>query len=267
MQATLDHEQADAAQRASELDRDLRFIERLEGIRLERVEESTWAYEQLQRIDAAYATAFREFGIDLDQLDPNESKLLLSHRSDPLKLALFIDEWALIRHRVRGKNDAESWRRLIASARLVDQDAWRNAVRAHVGSDNLKALHNLAGDEGALVRQPARSLLLLAQVLRDYDHEKDDDVFRKQEYELLKRAWRLRQTNSGFAPNLRRANREDGVRYWTAAVALRPASAGAHHNLGEELAPSVLNRLTVTWTRDDYLEADSIRLHCPREPG
>ena len=66
--ALLEKEQADAAHRAAELEKDRKFLELLEAIRLAGAEQSSWS--SLRPIDDAYAKAFREFGIDPDHLDP-----------------------------------------------------------------------------------------------------------------------------------------------------------------------------------------------------
>ncbi len=83
--ALLESEQADAAHRATELDRDRKFVERLEEIRFGRAEK--WWSSSLP-FDEAYAKAFREFGIDPDHLKPETSAAaLLSQRSDPVEIA------------------------------------------------------------------------------------------------------------------------------------------------------------------------------------
>ena len=79
-------EQAEAAHGAAELDRDRRFLERLERIRLERFvkgksfvkgEDKKAKTGEAKKTDGEYATAFREFGIDIDKLDPAEAGRLL----------------------------------------------------------------------------------------------------------------------------------------------------------------------------------------------
>ena len=142
--------------------------------------------------DRSYATAFRDFGIDLDQLDPAEAGRRLDVRSNPLELAFFVDDWALVRLEVSGeecagRQDALAWRRLIAVACAADPDPWRDALRSHFGTEDRALVNRLARDEKALDEQPPRSLVLLAQVL---EAQKD----KEQAERLLKRAWR-RQPN------------------------------------------------------------------------
>ena len=93
--ADIEREQAEAAQRAAEATRDQRFLERLEAIRVERFEQGAeWAPNVT---DASYMTAFRDFGIDIDQLDPTEAGRRVRERSNRLELAFFLDDWALVR--------------------------------------------------------------------------------------------------------------------------------------------------------------------------
>ena len=107
--ALLKTERADAAHRATEADKDRRFLKQLESVRLGRAELSLWS--RSSQTDLSYAKAFRDFGVDPDQLDPIEAGRLLSDRSKPLELAFFLDDWALARRQNRDKKDSASWQR------------------------------------------------------------------------------------------------------------------------------------------------------------
>ena len=91
LQGAIEREQAEATRRAAELDRDRKFIERLEEIRFGGAEKSKWS--SLSPTDDDYARAFREFGIDPDRINPAEAGRLLSQRSEPLEMAFFLDDW------------------------------------------------------------------------------------------------------------------------------------------------------------------------------
>ena len=136
-------------------------------------------------------------------------------------------------------------------ARTIDPDRWRDAIRSQLGANDPEALRRLASDEKALASQPARGLLLLAQVVEDYEHGVDDSIQGVDVEDLLMRAWRLSPNDFWICSELGKRNR---VRFSTAAISLRPESPGAHHNLGEMLAPSSFNRLAMDWTRDEFLE-------------
>ncbi|ODU00851.1 MAG: hypothetical protein ABS79_02670, partial [Planctomycetes bacterium SCN 63-9] len=213
-------EQAEAARRADELDRDREFVKRLNRIRDQEFERAEgW---DLKRTDADFATAFREFGIDPDRLDPTRAGELLKERSDPLELAFFLDDWAQIRFDAlkdpkTGRPLNDSWRRLVAAASAIDPDPWRNRVRTLAGIDDLDAARNLARNDAELEKQPARSLLLLAQVLIGQEDKTLAEA-------ILKRAWRLRPDDFWINSQLARisSQEKDRLRFATAAAALRP---------------------------------------------
>jgi serine/threonine-protein kinase len=251
--ATLQQEQAGAAHRAAEADRDRKFIERLNRIRLTRFERGEkW---EPASSDAEYATAFREFGIDVDTLDPMESSRRLKARSDPLELAFFLDDWAYVR-RDANRPDVER-QRLIATAQAVDSDPWRNKLRTLIDRGDGQSARRIAADQKALASQPGRSLFLLANVL-EFTRDQKADESHEPVIELLKRAWRLNPNDFQICRALvevcenqenwaviHRKNtvfstkaRMDKVRFATAAVAANPWSAPSHAHLAFDLLPS-----------------------------
>jgi eukaryotic-like serine/threonine-protein kinase len=159
--ALIGHEQGDAARSAAEQQKDQRFLERLEGIRLERM----LPYVDWQRADAAYSSAFKEFGIDPDGLDPAEAGHILSQRSTPMELAFYLDDWTLVRVFTGiGRNNDGPRLRLVAALKAADPDPWRNALRERRDGWEVRAKH-LANDDKTLASQSAQSLLLLAKAL------------------------------------------------------------------------------------------------------
>jgi tetratricopeptide (TPR) repeat protein len=227
----LEREQADAAHRAAEADRDRVFVERLEAIRLERFERGNlWGPEQT---DAAYGKAFREFGLDLDRLDPAEAGGQLSRRSNPLELTFFLDDWAQARVQAEtdfmGEVKNNSWKRIIAVARFTDPDPWRNGLRVQIGEKNRDTLNILADDGKSILSQPVPSLLLLAQLLENQSRVVAERV--------LMRAWRLRPDDYRTCFQLGRLSHTEARRFLTAAVALRPGSPWAHEALAKAFLP------------------------------
>jgi len=224
-------EQAEAAHGAAELERDRKFLDRLERIRLERFEKGEkW---DAKKTDDEYATAFREFGIDIDKLDPAEAGRLLKERSNPLELAFFLDDWGWVRYQALmnwddGKPKDDSWRRLSAVARVTDPDLWRSSLRGLVGGNDHDTVNRMADDEKALVAQSARSLLLLSQVL-----EAQGDKARAEK--VLKRAWEQSPDDFSICSQLARISAKEGVRFASIAVALRPENAWSHVALAEAL--------------------------------
>ncbi len=229
--AGLEREQAAAERSVAEVERDRKVLGELEAIRATRSEH--W---DEKRTDAEYAEAFRRIGIDLDQLEPEEAGRQIARRSRSVELASFLDDWAAIHRYVGEGKDDSPWRRLLVAARVADPDPWRAALRERIGRNERAALDRLADDVEDLDVQPASSLILLAATLNDQgDSERTERV--------LRRAWRsapddfwvnhaLGYLFSREGPSL---HPEEGTRFYSAAVAIRPRSWAAHYNLGRTL--------------------------------
>ncbi len=128
-------EQAAAQRQAAERERDGKLLTELEAIRANLSEH--WNQKQADR---DYAAAFRAFGIDLDELDPDEAGKQIARRSDPVALASYLDDWSVRRRQARGKKDDVAWRRLLAEAAAADPDPWRVALRNQIRRNALEAL-------------------------------------------------------------------------------------------------------------------------------
>ena len=147
---------------------------------------------------------------------------LLSQRSDPVEIAFFLDDWTMVRRMPRNEKTTNFWQRLVAAARAIDTDPFRDAIRAQIGINDRATLRRLIDDEMTIGLQPARSLFLLAQVLRDFGYEKEEDVFTEKAHELIKRAWGLKPNDFSICSELGQPYGDESVRYSTAAVALKP---------------------------------------------
>ncbi len=227
--ADLEQEQDAAAKRVAEVERDRKLLSRLETIAGNLADDGN-----VEQMHVEYAAAFREFGIDLDQLDPKEAGKRLAQRSAPAELASYLDGWAVSLRTARGKKDEASWRRLLTAAQATDPDPWRVALRDQIGRNDRQALMRLAADPKILEIQPARSLLLLAVALQDQGN-------RGQAEQVLRRAWRLDPGDFWVNVALGElfpvedhtyARSDEGPRFLTAAVAIRPRSDAAHEYLG-----------------------------------
>ena len=186
-----------------------------------------------KRCDEDYAAAFREFGLDLDRLDPEETGRQIARRSDPVELASYLDDWAVMRRRARDKKDAATWQRLLAAARAADRDPWRAALRDQIGGRDPEALRRLADNQKELEAQSSTSLVLLAVGLI----ERGD---RRRAEQVLQCAWRMEPNDFWVNYEMSRVYRvgghyvppEDAIRYASAAVAIRPRSFAARLELG-----------------------------------
>ncbi len=236
--ADLNQERAEAQAQADTLRRDLELLHRLESI----YGALTVSFDSV-RVDAEFMAAFRDFGVDLDRLDPKEAGRLLRGRSAPIELAWYLDGAALNRVMI-GRPEAD-WRRLVEVARSADPDPWRDKVRATMGRRDPAAvamLSRLADDAKGVEAQPAWSLVILAMQLQNGigDALRAESVFR--------RAWKLKPDDffvnfllgvslrdESIPNNKMAARRAEAVNYLTAAVAIRPTSAIARAHLGVAL--------------------------------
>jgi serine/threonine-protein kinase len=178
--------------------------------------------------DAAYSRAFHDAGFDLNQDTPAELGASLKARpaSVAIAAATALDDWALVRRSDRPK-DAR-WRRPLEAARAADADPFRDRVRASLLGDDAAARQALAADPKAAELSPPSAVLLAAvlgdpaaavTLLRTTASRHPDDLWVN--YDLAVRLGQLRPPP-----------REEQVRYYSAARAVRPETA---HDLAHVL--------------------------------
>jgi tetratricopeptide (TPR) repeat protein len=185
--------------------------------------------------DAAYADAFREAGIDLESLTPAEAGAKIRARPPSVALALAgaLDDWASQRRRAR-PNDKESWRRLSDAARVADPDPWRNELRTALDQSDkaarLTALQTLA-KTAKFELLGAISLHLLGTGLNDAgDSARAESVLRTAQERHPSDVW-VNYALGAVLDELSRRN--EAIRFYTAARAIRPETA---HELAHALA-------------------------------
>jgi tetratricopeptide (TPR) repeat protein len=210
-----------------ELLRDLQMAQDLEEIRGQEGDAFEFA-----PVDQDYANAFQRFGIDVEALDPADAAERIRARGVAVELAAAVDCWALRRRERAAEADAEKWQRLVQVAQLADPDERRQQVRDALLKQDEKTLQQLAADPKTLELPPS-TLDLLGRAL--------EVVGSPEAAANLLRAAQLRHPND-FWINHRLAwclmdmpRRGDAVRFYTAAVGLRPRSPVAWVNLGAAL--------------------------------
>jgi serine/threonine protein kinase/Tfp pilus assembly protein PilF len=205
---------------------DLEMLDRLEGIRLgmTAVKDDHFDGKGASR---AYTKAFRDFGIDVFALEPAEAGRLVRGRALSVELAAALDGWAGIRA-------GAARHRLFAIARAADPDPDRDRLRRALEREDRKALAELASAKSAN-RLPAPMLISIAMVLNRMGD-------RARAVSLLVSAHRNHPgdfwINNQLAFYLQMSQPprlEEAIRYYTAALALRPHSPGAQLNLGVAL--------------------------------
>jgi serine/threonine-protein kinase len=183
--------------------------------------------------DAAYAHAFREAGLDVATLTAEEASRKIRTRPPQVVLAVAaaLDDWAAVRR--DRKKDRAGATALSALAGAVDPDAWRPGLRRALDlpdrAARLEALQPLAKDAPFDTMGPV-SLDLLGRALKDAGDPAGAEA-------VLRRAQQLHPgdvwTSYDLARTLERlAHRDEAIRYYTAARALRPETA---HELAHAL--------------------------------
>ena len=221
-----ERQQAEAAARAAESDR--RLMDHLVDIRsAEADDQGGWS------TDAAYADAFREAGLDVAAMSAAEAAKRIRARPPEVVIALAaaVDDWAAIR-RDRKKNRAGA-AALSALAATADPDTWRVGLRRALDlSDQaarLEALRHLAKATPFETLGPV-SLDLLGRALKDAGDPADSEsVLRQAQQRHPGDVW----INYDLARSLEKlARRDEAIRYYTAARAIRPETA---HELAHAL--------------------------------
>jgi tetratricopeptide (TPR) repeat protein/serine/threonine protein kinase len=212
---------------------DLKMVARLEEARLmtsSAISAKACAMD-IEGAEAEYARAFRDYGLDVDALEPGEAANRIRARPIGLQLAAALDDWSRMRRWLRGEADP-GWRHLLAVAKAADPDPWRNRLRDSWERKDREALSMLATG-GQVAELPAPALDLLGWYLWDSGATKEAVA-------LLREAQRRHPAD--FAINFdlgyclllqvwpRRC--DEAIRFLTAALALRPRAPAVYLLLG-----------------------------------
>jgi serine/threonine-protein kinase len=228
---TLEHAEAKARAEATEKDR----------LMLERLDEINSSYSvhmSSATVDARYQAAFRDYGIDVDALDPAEAAAIIAARPIASRLAWRLESWGNTLRKKQYKNaDRAKAARLLAIARAADPDPWRNQVRDALDNpdeDKAKALDALKRLVAATEPEKLASYRPsgLARALADLgDHAAAISLLRTAQRAHPDDFW----INWDLGVWLHRQgaqNADEAIGYFRAAVALRPRSAFALNTLG-----------------------------------
>jgi tetratricopeptide (TPR) repeat protein len=217
----------------------LELVGRLEDVRQERANAENAGGFEPAWADREYARAFRDFGLDVDALGPDE---LAGHIPPGVRDAVTaaLDDWisshqsTIATQSASPDPQADSGRRasrLVAAAQRLDPDEWRGRLRAATAARDRQPLVALAAEEQAK-DQPAAALAHLGVALWR--------LGARQEAVAALRAAHRRYpgdfwVNFQLAEALEQSSSGDAVAFATAALALRPQSAGAYTALGRAL--------------------------------
>jgi tetratricopeptide (TPR) repeat protein len=222
-------------QRVRDARRDLAFVAELDRIRQER---APTVYGGWSPVTASrgYALAFRDYGVDVEALPAEEAVARLQAKAAlAVPVAAALEDWAFARKSLG--EDAPSWKPLLVIARRLDRDPNRDQFRAWWGRPVTPALQadllRLAESIDVTTQRPTTlsslALMLNGAKLPDASLR----ILQAGQYAHPADFW------LNLALGIRLFDRKDyagAIRYWTAAVSLRPDSAAAHASLGGALA-------------------------------
>jgi serine/threonine protein kinase/tetratricopeptide (TPR) repeat protein len=226
--------------RVDEMKKDVEMVLRLERLRFPDASgPAEGAYDEAAA-DARIAQAFREYGIDVEALDPVEAGRRVRSRPIRLELAMALDHWVKVRTPIpeaTRKATGKIRKRLREAARAADPDAWRNQLRDALIDRRPEVLVRLAA-KAKIDRLPLQSLSLMGwaletagaseqatAILRQAQRKYPDDFWIN--FQL---AWCLDHRRHAGP-----AQKEEAIRFYTVARALRPRNVPAHLFLGRAL--------------------------------
>jgi serine/threonine protein kinase/Flp pilus assembly protein TadD len=212
-------------ERLAHLRHDLAMARRVEEIYSRPGEDDLLDWNAL---DADYALAFRDYGVDLAKLSPDVAAGLIRSKSIRLHLARTLDLWSMVRRRARAK-DPPAWHQLLGVAKCADPEPWRDQLRDALAAQDRKALE-LRAESAPVADLPAGTQFLLGVALNDLGA-------RPQAMGWLRRARRSHPEDLWINAELGRwcllAREYDEARgCYLAALAVRPRSPFLFYSLG-----------------------------------
>jgi tetratricopeptide (TPR) repeat protein len=208
-------------------DKDRRMVERLDEIRLLQAEVKDGHYDRA-RAALEYARAFANYGIDVTKLEPAEAAARIRKQAIRIELSVALDDWAACLP--KGKQRQA----LLGIVRAADPDPWRNRLRETCERRDAKALRDLARDDRA-ARQPAVTHLLLANALERAGAVPEAIAVLRQGQKRYPADFWINHQLASCLVQLRPARLDEAVRFYTAALALRPNNPAVYVNLGVAL--------------------------------
>jgi len=161
LRARTESEAARARTSAERARRNRDMVLRLEGI--------AQNSEQILAIGSGYRHAFREFGIDLESLPPDESARRIGESGLPAEAAATaLTAWALLKRNQLGE-ESRGWKHLIEVADRADPDPLRTQLRRAFSLDSLTSLPELyrLAAEARKIDLPPATAELLGDTLRE----------------------------------------------------------------------------------------------------
>jgi serine/threonine protein kinase/Tfp pilus assembly protein PilF len=216
--------------RVQQLRQDHDMLAKLERARLKYTVMTKGGGDDYPGADQLYVLAFKGYGLDVTCLNSEEATRRLRKSAIRIQLVTALDDWTSVRNKLHP--GAGSF--LTALAGLADDNPWRQRLRKAERSGARRALEELATERGAQ-NQPPANVVLLSRALR---HARR---WRAAEH-LLRAAQQVQPTD--FLINFELAltledkkppDYGDAIRFYQAALTVRPKSLGVYNNLGNAL--------------------------------
>ena len=209
---------------------DLSMVLRLDRIRLEQaaLKDEWWDHAGA---DPAYRTAFRDYGIDVLNLDAAVAGARVRASAIRQHLIAALDDWAFVippQHKRR----REHVRAVIGSA---DSDGWNNRFRDAILQRDRQALEALAM-QPEVNNLPPSTVVLLARGLREVGSvPKAVEVLTAAQRRFPSDFWLNIQLASFLCWDLKPSRTAEAVGYCRVALAIQPDNAPAWVGLGASL--------------------------------
>jgi tetratricopeptide (TPR) repeat protein len=179
------------------------------------------------RADREYATAFQDYRIDVDRLQPADVGAHIAAAPIVVEMVDALDQWAFIRRALAAPRDAPGARHLTAVAKAADPDPWRCRLRDALDLESTDRERARAAFEELAATTPQDALHheSLSRLAFALGHLGKSETATS----LLRRAQRACPDdfwiNFDLARSLMDTGRPDeAARFFTAAVAIRPRS-------------------------------------------
>jgi tetratricopeptide (TPR) repeat protein len=224
---------AETAQRVRQRLRDLELIDRLEQIRMEQIRMDQRA--GIAERDRAYARAFRDYGVDVEELAVEASiERLKARPALAIPLAAALDEWVFWPRGGVSEWTGAGKKRLLAVARGIDPEPLRDWLRSAQGrpaSQTRDELRRLADSINVRAHPPVTLVGLARTLMRVRQSGLAVRVLRDAQFVYPGDFWLAFELGGALS---RQKDHEEAVRFFTAAVSIRPEST-AYGGLGDAL--------------------------------
>lgn len=184
--------------------------------------------------DSGYASAFHDYGIDVEALDLREAAERIGARAIRLELTAALDAWAKVRRRVP-KNGRKHWQDLLNLANVIDTDPNRSLLRKAVLQGDRQAIIQRAANENIVTSSPG-TLVLLAGYLEDLGAQHESIALLQRAKDRHPDDFWINHQLAGYLASTIPPQWDEAIRFYTVAVSLRPDSPGANLNLSVTLS-------------------------------